>query len=319
VAFPVCDLLDTMVAVVRQPEVPDVREPADVAPWLADSGAELTALLRRHGAVLMRGFPIRDAGDFAGVTAALAGDLRPYVDGNSPRTAVSAGVYTSTDYPPAYLITLHNELSYASRWPERLFFFCEHPADEGGETLLAPGTVPLAALDAAVLERFRAAGVAYVRNLHGGRGMGRSWPDTFETGDRAAVEAYLAGDGAEFRWTADGGLRITQRRPALRRHPDTDAEVWFSQADQWHSSALDPATRTALLSVVAEADLPLNAFFGDGQPLDPQDLRTVREALLDAAVGVRWERGDLLVVDNMRLLHGRSPYRGPRRVLVGMS
>ena len=31
-----------------------------------------------------------------------------------------AGVYTSTEYPPEFFISLHNELSYSTRWPSRL-------------------------------------------------------------------------------------------------------------------------------------------------------------------------------------------------------
>ena len=46
-------------------------------------------------------------------------------------------MYTSTEYPADQSISLHNELSYAHRWPEKLFFFCQTEPQRGGETPLA--------------------------------------------------------------------------------------------------------------------------------------------------------------------------------------
>jgi alpha-ketoglutarate-dependent taurine dioxygenase len=317
---PVSEVLASLVAVVDATAMPDVRRVEDARDWVTGESAQLTALLHRHGAVLLRGLPIDGAEDFATVAKAIGkDDLSGYVDGNSPRSAVSDGVYTSTEYPSQYVITLHNELSYAHWWPRRLYFYCETPAPEGGETLLAAGSIPFQVLDATALARFRSVGVTYLRNLHGGAGAGRSWQQTFETDDREQVAATLSAGGAAFRWKPDGGLWIKETRPAVQIHPEAGVEVWFNQADQWHPSNHDEATRAALYRLYAEADLPLNATYGDGQPLDPTDLRTVREAFLSAAVAVAWRRGDLLVVDNLLLTHGRASYRGPRRVLVGMS
>jgi len=31
------------------------------------------------------------------------------------------------------------------------------------------------------------------------------------------------------------------------------------------------------------------------------------------------QRGDLLMLDNMLVAHGRTPYEGPRQILVGMA
>jgi hypothetical protein len=32
-----------------------------------------------------------------------------------------------------------------------------------------------------------------------------------------------------------------------------------------------------------------------------------------------WSAGDILMLDNMLTAHGRMPYNGPRKVLVGMA
>jgi alpha-ketoglutarate-dependent taurine dioxygenase len=318
-AILVSDILADAVAVIDRSEVPDADNVDDTRNWVIESREDLTCLLRRYGAVLLRGFPIDGAQQFASVATAITGDFSTYRDGNSPRSIVSTGVYTSTDYPANQVITLHNELSYAHSWPRLLCFYCETPASAGGETLLSSSAAALAVLDADVLTHYKSVGISYIRNLHSGFGPGRSWQQTFETDDRATVEAYLVAGGAEFQWKLDGGLWVKETRPAVRVHPDLSREVWFNQADQWHPSNLDEATRTALYAICGEAGLPLNATFGDGQPLDVADLRMLNQALLAAAVAVPLRYRDLLIVDNMLLAHGRAAYCGERRVLVGMA
>lgn len=32
-----------------------------------------------------------------------------------------------------------------------------------------------------------------------------------------------------------------------------------------------------------------------------------------------WERGDILVLDNVLAMHGRAPFRGNRRILAALS
>ena len=78
---------------------------------------------------------------------------------------VADGVYTSTEFPPHLEIGLHNELSYATWWPERLLFFCRVPATAGGETHIADGRRVLAEINEAVRKRFADKGVTYLQHL----------------------------------------------------------------------------------------------------------------------------------------------------------
>lgn len=290
------------------------------ARWSSAVREGLEKELRRAGAVLLRRCRVASPEDFEAFLAGTGASLADYAGGNSPRTRLTdGGVYTSTEYPRELEISLHNELSYASRWPATLYFACLDPADSGGETTLADGRRVLERIDAAVRRRFERRGVRYVRNLHPGLGVGRSWQATFETGDPAIANERCRDRGLEFQWKGDGGLRVSQRGPGVQRHPHTGEAVWFNQAEQWHVSSLDAETERFLRHTFDEEDLPQHAFFGDGSPIPREELEHVRTVLHESAVPVALARGDVLLLDNHLVLHGRRPFTGDRLVLVAMS
>lgn len=306
---------------------PIVYEPAgaarahaerDVLELLRARRAELLGELHRHGAILLRGFAVGGARAFQELAQIFAPRLLGYEGGDSPRELVADKVYTSTSYPASAPIPLHNEMSYSREYPSLIAFYCEVPPAEGGATPLADCRRLLRALPPALVERFRARRLCYVQNLHAGAGLGKSWRETFETADRAHVEAILRRRGADFRWMPDGALRIAEVVDPVITHPPSGEAVFFSQAHLWHPSSLDPKTRAALRKIVSNEDLYHTCTFGDGTPIDEDDLAEIRRALDAATVEFPWRAHDVLLADNLLVAHGRRPFRGPRRVLVAM-
>ncbi|MEH1014329.1 TauD/TfdA family dioxygenase [Micromonospora sp. CPCC 206060] len=280
------------------------------------AGLDLTALLTAEKALVFRGFGVRPE-TLDPVMDLLLPRRLAYVHGNSPRTKVGRNVYTSTEYPARYTISMHNELSYAALWPARLLFFCQIAAETGGATPVVDAELWLDSLDPQLRADF-AGGLRYQQNLHDGMGLGKSWRETFETESRDEVEAFLADSGADWQWTVDG-LRVSQLRPATTRHPVTGAEVWFNQADQWHPAGLDDEIAKVMTQVMAQDELPQSVTFADGSPIPDEYITQIRDRGLAAAIDVDWRVGDLLLIDNVLTAHGRRPYTGDRRILVAMS
>jgi alpha-ketoglutarate-dependent taurine dioxygenase len=273
--------------------------------------------LTRAGAILFRGLGAETAAEFEQVVQSTGESLVHYEFGSTPRSLVQGKVYTSTEYPAHQAIPLHNEQAYTREWPLEIWFFCAQAAPEGGATPLADSREVYRRVPAEIKRRFVEKGVMYVRNY--GNGLDVPWQKVFQTDDRSRVNEYCARARIECEWKADGELRTRQVCQAVATHPQTGESVWFNQAHLFHVSSLEPRVRNALSQVVAEQDLPRNAYYGDGEPIPEADLEPIRRAYREAELSFAWQPGDVLAVDNMLVAHGRAPFRGPRRVLVAMT
>lgn len=309
----VAPLLDGTRAVSCTPTVArlDARE------WLSSSGNTLARLRDEHGAVLLRGFTPLDADGLAELATGLAGELRDYDNRSTPRQRVSSRVFTSTEYPSDQTIPMHNEMSYTDSWPATLFLTCMVPAPVGGETPLADSARVYTRLPTSTRERFERDGVMYVRNF--GHGMDLSWQEVFQTQDRGEVAAYCEEHGIQAEWLGGERLRTRHVVQATVESRASGEKVWFNQAHLFHVSSLPESVGRELRESFSEDELPRNAMYGDGSPLEPDDLTQIRAAYAAEEISLSWQAGDVMIVDNEQFAHGRKPYSGARSVLVAMA
>jgi alpha-ketoglutarate-dependent taurine dioxygenase len=287
--------------------------------WLTEQSSWLEKKLHEHGGVLFRGFPVSNHADFQSVAKAISPTLLPYVEGQSPRIRIKDGVYTSTDYPARFRITLHSELSYAANPPDQIIFCCQVAAEKGGQTPIVDCRKVCELMDADIRKKFEDKGVRYVKNMHGKKeGLGKSWQGHYETDDRNEVERYLVKNNVDFEWREDDSLWTSSKRPGIRQHPVTGQSIWHNQSNLWHLSNFPHSTQAHLLKYVGEANLPTHAYYGDNTPIPVAELDHVRDVLWDNASIFPWQHGDVLVLDNYLVAHGRMEYEGAREIIVAM-
>ncbi|MER6569862.1 amino acid adenylation domain-containing protein [Streptomyces sp. NPDC001093] len=285
----------------------------DLTAWTRERHADVESDLLAHGAVLFRDFGVTDPVSFEQFATVFVDELIAD-NGEHPRAALGTGVYTPVFFAPHEKLLWHNENTFNATGPGRIFFCCALPAEEGGETPVADSRRVFERLPEEIRRPFLEKGVRYVRTYL--PELGVAWQDVFGTSDRLEVEERCRRDGFSWSWR-DGVLRTECVRPAAIRHPVTGAWCWTNQAQHWHLSCLDRATRESLRTVVGDR-LPRTCTYGDRTEIPAEHMEEILRVYQDCEISFRWQRGDVLMVDNILAAHARNPYRGERKLLVAM-
>jgi len=309
---------------------------AAVAEWMAGNQEHIIAALHAHGALVIRGFTrLSTPRDFETVISEVFPHLRGYVGGSSPRTQLEGRIMTATETPPDWSIPLHQEMAYTAGGPHRIAFLCLEPAREGGLSLLGDMAIALDVIPAAVVTEFESRKLRLRRVLPSREsaaakaGIKKNWQEVFGTEDRKKVDAVAAERGWDCDWLDGVTLRLTQElMPATRKHPVTGRKVWHNQAHffapacmiDWAARDHRDTDEQELREVyAAQPGLVDNVVFGDGEPVPGEMALSVSDALRSLERGVTLDRGDLLLIDNILMAHGRSPFTGERRLLVALA
>ena len=300
-------------------EFPLLIEPlaADLDPvgWAQSSRDLIDTLLCQHGGLLFRGFALDDAKAFEAFAEAIhPGLFGGY--GDLPKKEGGRNIYRSTPYPEQEMILFHNESSHLPRAPRKQWFYCEQPSPVGGATPIVDCRELYRQLPAALAEAFERKGLLYVRTFT--ERLDVNWREFFKTDSREQVEALCRASDTEFRWLANDELQTRTRCPAVIRHPLSGERSFFNQLQLHHTLCLEPQVREDLLNMVGEARMPRQVYFGDGSPIDAASMALIGRLYEACAVRFDWQRGDVVMLDNLIAAHARDPYQGPRKIAVAM-
>ena len=301
----------------KQLPVIETASEKDMAIWVRTHLKEIEKILLTYGGVLLRNFGLYSVSEFNKVAQVVCPNLFDYIYRSTPRTRLGGKIYTATEYPPEKTIPQHNENAYSKNWPSKIIFGSILVAEEGGETPIADSRRVYKKIPIPIREAFEEKGVLYVRNYR--PNVDLSWQEVFQTEDRKEVEIYCEDNGIEYEWNkGNADLTTKQVCQASIIHPETKEKVWFNQAHLFHITGLEKKERESLIKEFGEEGLPRNTFYGDGSPFDPKDLDLIREIYEEEKVVFPWQRGDVMVLDNRLMTHGRNSFKGPRKVVVAM-
>lgn len=240
-----------------------------------------------QGAVLFRGFRT-DMDAFDGFTSRFLADC--VTNGNDTREAVAGYTHIQSVNSGSQHISLHSEMAYSPLRPDIVFFYCvEPPTKAGGATLLCDGIAVWRRMKPATRTLFEKKKIRY-----------------------RFIRSQLLGSQIQ---DSEAELKGHQGVALYQRHADGTADMDFivpASQPAKHAEALAFAN-----SVIVE---DASASWEDGSAIT-RDLRLeLFELTVRLSHRVAWRAGDILMIDNSRLMHGReaiAPGDG-RRIVIKM-
>lgn len=300
----------------RNPIVISVpTENIDPASWAKKHHEQICQLLMEHSCILFRGFDMVTPADFEAFVQGIYPKLKDDY-GDLPKVEGSKRIYKSTPYPDDMKILFHNESSHLSSWPIKQWFFCMQPAEQGGATPIVDCRKVYEDIPEGIRDLFVSKGLLYTRTFL--KRLDVTWERFFNTTSREEVEAICQQAGTKCRWLDDGSLQTLDLSPAIIAHPTSNEMSFFNQIQLHHPYYLDEDIREMLVDTYGEKNLPRNVLFGDGSIISDEILQKVNEAYDKHTIRFDWQKGDVLMLDNMLVAHSRDEFKGERKIAVAM-
>ena len=256
---------------------------------------EVVATYRSAGAILFRGFKVSEE-QFGTFADQFTTELR--VNGMRSRESVSSDGKTQTVNLGNNVIPFHSEMGYSPFRPSLLWFHCVVPPSWKGETTIVDGVALWSALPEDVREQFTTRKVLYSFTNVGAEFdfFGHPGPPTKEE-----IDSLETRGNVKVTTKADGGIDVEHTVHAAKRPRHIDQYAFCN-------------------SVIIRPGGGGSTTFEGGDPIS-DDLRLkLFETASSLALLHKWRAGDILMLDNLRVMHGRQAFKAgdPRRILVRM-
>jgi hypothetical protein len=266
----------------------------------AETVAAARAHLEKDGWTLLRGFSV-DMQAFSGLTALLCRKItfdpaREYSDANTQKVDAGLGP-----------IGLHIENGNTPVCPDIVAFYSPRAAFEGSQTTICDGREVVDRFDADRRRRWsqpvtvrrrlpEALWKRYLANEH----PAISRPE--EVTEEHILQFQAAIPNQSFALNPDGsleyGLRIDPVRPSRLSNGEG-----FANAVLGPSHNYEPPVYT----------------FADGDVVTTDEIEAIREIAEACSHEINWQDGDVAILDNTRIMHGRRAIRdADRQLFIGM-
>jgi len=327
-------------------DIEDIPAPPATAPLVIDAlelgeqlqgGAEaeyfvqqqeaIMEQLQKHGAIFFRNFELmKNAAGFRTMYEALK--LNPCLDpihtsGLREMVEKKDAVYEAVNKPSLaqHFVGLHNESTFVKTATFGAFV-CFKPATAGGgEFIIADGANIIRDMDKDVLRRLYERKVRIsVSNLD------LNFIDMLPVGLKDGVKDFFQDlilkvvapkfdMDLEMIYGADSSnpnrlQAIEHAQSPINVHPVTGQPVWFCNLHN-HSRYLRDR-RPCTVPEVGMTDV----YHGDLGRISPEDVKHVNEVCEKNTVSLMMKEGDVVLLDNYRVLHGRKTFKGERNHAV---
>lgn len=213
-------------------------------------------------------------------------------------------LFSITGYQQRHALPFHGEFFFQDLVPPQLlWFYCRKPSTHGGYTLVCDGEQLFQKLARTDQALFSEQTLIYER-WH----TRDTWQRLFQLQSEALLEAHLNETGKTCQFHSDGSVTTHFPSPAIRFREGQPVFI---------NSFLPFALRQTLRPEESKARIR----FEDGTPITRELVLRVEQAAQALTRAIEWQTGDIALIDNTRMMHGRAeldPHES-REVCVRMS
>ena len=213
-------------------------------------------------------------------------------DGTIQNVAYNYG----TDRQRTFPLPLHADRAYLKSQPEIMWFLCARPAESGGQTTICDGVAVVPALSASTRRLFESKRLKYIRHY-----AEDQWKLLYRTNDLDQVRRFCEQNDLRLHVNEDRSVRTEFLAPAIRKTKwgGTRAFCNSLQIGIWQEKHLGRSVNFVRLE--------------DNSEIPDEVLAEIDEVTESLTENIPWSSGDLAIVDNTRMLHGRRAFNDPAR------
>ncbi|MEH2399542.1 TauD/TfdA family dioxygenase [Nostoc sp.] len=250
---------------------------------------EIISLFKSNGILLFRGFDV-DTGIFKEFTNLLSIDFINYAGGAFSRRAINGDqtLLSVNDFKSE--IKLHGEMYYQQNIPLMLWFFCANPPLEDGETTVCDGRQFFNEISSSTKELFSKNKLKFTVRI-----SKEDWQKKYQTNNLNTLEEMCQKNNTHLTVNDDQSILL-----------------------EYISSAIIPS-RCGKYQVFINSLLPTKQLnskilkFEDDSEIPEEVVSELNEIAEKITTEILWQKGDILMIDNTRILHGRRAFADDQR------
>lgn len=250
---------------------------------------EIINLFKANGILLFRGFDV-DVDIFKEFTNLLSIDFINYAGGAFSRRVINGDetLLSVNDFKSE--IKLHGEMYYQQNIPLMLWFFCANPPLEDGETTVCDGRQFFNEISSSTKELFSKKKLKFNVRI-----SQEDWQKKYQTDDLNQLEEMCRKNNMHLTVNEDQSILLEYISPAIIPSRCGKYQVFINSL--LPTKQLNPK----ILNFEDDSEIPEEVV---------SELNEIAEKI---TTEISWQKGDILMIDNTRILHGRRSFADDQR------
>ncbi len=257
---------------------------------------EVINCFKSSSLLLFRGFEV-DTETFKKFTELFSTNFVSYVGGAYSREMIGGDktLLSVTGGKQKFEVPLHGEMYYRKQKPDIIWFYCSTPALKDGETTICDGIQIYNELSDSTQKLLKTKRIKYIRTY-----PAEAWHKIYQTDDTSLVEKVCNDNNMQLEVHPDQSITTNYVTSALVESRCGKHKVFINNILPVVEQELK-GSNSSLVRLEDDSKIP------------DEILSEIKEVTDKLTYLVSWQKRDILMVDNTRLMHGRKSFSDNQR------